>query len=312
MESVTSKRSLFYYSSFVFLVTLIITGITLEGLFLYKLAYNSYNPDFFFLVLVGYLIIAFSAYYIYTQFKKALSFTITKDTFIIKGKKYATADIENISFSGKRDYSSLDRIEGMQINFKGGETVYIYDRYYSNIAKIKRYLDIIWQRNESKEFQTSTKITFPHNNNQHVATNVNFYKGGILNLNLILILFILGFTFIMIFSLPYKRGCEIVVVLPLVLLIVLSGRFYYFGVGHNFIIVKSFARPWIKRQIPIEEIREILLERNGKAPHSMTVIMQDYTMKKYYATTLYDKHWRKLKHDLTGHYITVRDELYLG
>lgn len=308
-SGIASKRSLFYYRSLIFLSLLVIVGLVFLLIFFFALIAGKLERHIFGLMCAGLFMIPFFIRLIHAQLKRVHSFSVTKNAITVKGKIYPVADIVNISFSGKKDYAGIESIEGMQITFKGNKILYVYDRYYSNIAQIKSYLDNIWQRTETSAQQAA--ITRLLNNIHPSEDHFYFHKGGILNWRLLILVCFLFMAILLLCNIPFNHAL-VMLILPFLFIIALSTNFYYFGIGEHFFMVKNFAYPWLKRPYALSQVKEILFESNRKAPHSITIIMNDFTKKKYYATTLYDKHWRKLKHDLIEKGIKVRDELHLG
>lgn len=310
MEAIASKKSVHYFGSLIFLSLLIVTGLAILYFFITQLITHKHIKAIGFLIFLDIFFIVLSLYFIVNQIKSTHNLRITKNFISVKGIDYHIADIISISFTGKIKHSALGKLEGMQVTFKGNRVLYVYDQYYSNIAEIKQYLDTTWKRDEATKQHFAT-ARFTHSI-QDAEDDFNYYKGSLINLNLIIILFFIGFITYLRLSIPYRENIEYTYLLPLSMAVLFSNRFYYFGVGKHFLIVKSFPYPWVKKAYLLNEIREILFESNGKAPHSMTITMQDYTKKKYYASSLYDKHWHALKHDVESKGITVRDELGLG
>ncbi|WP_162926963.1 hypothetical protein [Flavobacterium psychrotrophum] len=292
MESVTSKRSFFYYRSLAFFSLLIIVGIIFVLIFLRALIAAKLESHIFGLMCASLFIIPFSIYCVHKQITKVYSFSITKNAITVKGKICPITDIVNINFTGKQDYPGLSNMDGMKIKFKGNKVLYIYDCYYSNISQIKSYLNNVWPQTEEMS-QQPVIITTPLNNIQPWEDHFYFHKGRIFTYILLLAILFFALALFILCSMSFYEAMAILI-LPLSFIIALSTNLYYFGIGGHFIIVKNFAYPWVKKSYAIQQIREIIFEKNGNNTNSMTVVTNDFTTKKYYTITLYGKHWEKL------------------
>ena len=203
----------------------------------------------------------------------------------------------------------MDKIEGMKITFKGNITLYIYDRYYRNIANIKNYLNNVWQQTEALAQQPANNPLL--NNLQPLKNHFHFHKGGIFTGRLLIVICFFALALLLFINTPFNY-MAITLILLIWLIIALSTKFYYIGIGEHFITMKNFANPWLKQSYEITHIKEIFLEKNGKGPNSITIITSDFKTKKYTTITIYGKYWQILTKALIVKGITVRDELYLG
>jgi hypothetical protein len=308
-SSISSKRSFTYYTSLLTLLFLILTGALFISVFFHDLATETYTKKSLVLIFAGFFIIAFTTYGIYIQLNKVPAFTVTKDDITVKGICYAIADITAISFTGKKNYGGINKLEGMQITFSGNKIFYVYDCYYSNIAPIKSYISNAMGRTDTT-LQPSVVKTI--HINMPTEGDIDYYKGSMINFKLLFIVAFIGFIGYLFISMPYKKGGEFIILVPVFFIIIFSGHFYYFGIGRHSLVVRSFSYFWYKRTYRLDDIKEILFESNGKGPHSITITMENFSYKKYYASTLYDKHWRSLKQHAESKGINVRDELGLG
>ncbi|MNL67650.1 hypothetical protein D3C87_1922580 [compost metagenome] len=82
---------------------------------------------------------------------------------------------------------------------------------------------------------------------------------------------------------------------------------YYFEVSKNFLVVKNHYYFWKKDIYHFSEIKEIVFEGvYGKRPKSLVIITLDFKTERYYAGSLTDKTWLKLKTELENKNIIVR------
>lgn len=84
---------------------------------------------------------------------------------------------------------------------------------------------------------------------------------------------------------------------------------YYFCVSENFLIVKNHHFLWMKKTIPLKNIKEVIFETKGKWPNCMCVVTRDFRTKIYPAGTLNDKKWRELLTVLRKNKVKVRNEI---
>lgn len=301
MESIISKKSSVFYIGITLGTFLSALGILLVKLHFDGIFDKNNKKDLGFLFSL--VIIAFGVYIVLIAFRKTYSIVINNKYIIIKGRPFAIQNIRNINFTGKQKFTFFGKKEGAEIIFNDGTTYYIYDNLYSNSAQLKYFLENAWLMKPQVEKQGLEN---------QVDDIFSYYKGSIANFNLALASAFTLFVTYIAFQYDHNGREYFIMLIPLFFICLFSVRFYYFGVGKRFLTVRSFFFFSSKKNYKLKQIKEILLESNGKAPHSMTIIMQDYTKKKYYASSLYDSHWRNLKHDLENKGITVRDEIRLG
>jgi len=82
----------------------------------------------------------------------------------------------------------------------------------------------------------------------------------------------------------------------------------FFGVSHDYFVIKNHNFIWKKKLYKINNIKEVVFETQGKMPNCLRIITKDFRNKLYPAATLRDKTWLELKRTLEKRGIKVRNE----
>lgn len=104
------------------------------------------------------------------------------------------------------------------------------------------------------------------------------------------------------------KGFIAVTALILLLFFVLYRLMHYFEISANFFNVRKYYFPWNKEQYPLDNIREVVIEKQGRFSSRLRVITKDFKSKLCPGVSLYDKTWLKMKKDLESKNIIVRNE----
>jgi hypothetical protein len=292
-----SKKNYYYYFSLVAKLVIVVACCVFAVISFTKLATKGYDKRLLILMIAGYFVGALCIYRIKIQLKRIHDLVVTKRHVIIKDKKYAITDITQISFTGMKPYGGMENTEGMQITFNGNKILYVYDRYYSNIAEIKRFFE-----------QTYQPEAAPQNKGIKIPDKV--YKGGFWSDNTIIvsIYIVAGLSMLTFFTdnfLKLMGGFFLFLGF-----LCLTIQFNYFVIEDGSIIIKKFILPVYSRRFNLGDVKEVVFETGLKVPNGMHLIKTDYTKSRlYFAASLYNKHWRKLALDLEQAGITVRDEI---
>jgi hypothetical protein len=121
----------------------------------------------------------------------------------------------------------------------------------------------------------------------------------------------IGFTAIPFFATSANpdTALKVMILIGTLLLLYYSTILYYFELNSEYFRIKSQLKFWKSITYRTTDIEEVVFETNGKAPHSLKLILKDYRFKKYSAATLSDKTWNQLQRDLEKLNIKVRNEI---
>lgn len=255
---------------------------------------------------------AFSAIYVpYKYIKNAPVITVDTHEISFNSRTYNWGDIESISLTDKIPFRHIfrERIEGATFRFKDGSVEYGFDRMYTDLWKIKQFVEQVLI--EKKIGSEIIEIKSGHENGNEPF---DYYKGiiGVQgSMSVLLILIILGLIL-------FKQNehtassLRIASILIIGILLLTSFLWYYFGVSSNYLIVKNIGFFWIKETFSLADIREVVIETKDKRPDGLRIITKDFKTRLYYAESLTNKKWRLLKGDLESKGIKVRVETYIG
>lgn len=191
----------------------------------------------------------------------------------------------------------------MKITFKNGETRHIFDVFYSNAHILKQYI----------AFRFSDKKNFEPEAIDCVTTYIeeHFYK---FTGNLLLSMrgiFIMIILLIPVFAEKTVNSPENwkFYSIAFIVILLLSFQFNYFELNSEYFRIRNQIQFWKSKTYLIKDIKEIVLESNGKAPHSLRLILNDYKSKIFYASSLNDSKWKELQKELRKRNIIVRNEI---
>lgn len=291
-----SKKNPFYYFSLAAKLVVVVACCGFAVVFFYKLATKGYDKGLFILMTGGYFIGALCIYSTNLQLKRVHNFSVTKSAITIRGIRYAIADITDINFTGKMPYGSMEKTEGMQITFNGNKILYVYDRYYSNIAEIKNFLERSLQQQAPPQ-------------NQVVNIPDEVYKGGLWGGTTITSFTFIGVGLLLLIAIEGNQKW-LALIFPAMGFLLLTLHCHYFVIEDDSLIIKKFTLPIYSKSFRLKEIKEVIFETGYRKPYGLRLIKNDYSKSSvYYAATFYNRHWKELKGDLERAGITVRDEI---
>jgi hypothetical protein len=227
-----------------------------------------------------------------------------------KEEIYNIKDIDIIGYTGKRPYKYIitHGMEGVAIQFKDGTIKYIYDDLYSNTSEMKLYLQ-----------QLVDGITYNGIAESAITDigNVKYYKGvSILSMRGIAALFFFLLFIVTLFNDKIINGNIKDVSFGIVFAIPFAGMFMlfsymlnYIGVSDNYLIIRNHHLPWVKKIYRLDNIKEVVFDTQPKSPNILRIITKDFKNKMYPASSLSDKKWLELEHNLEAKGIKVRNEL---
>ena len=309
MESVRLKKGFTYYWYLIVVSALLfLAGSLFITIFVHEILNDNFENKLLIAPFIGCWTIAFSIHNIYIHTKKVKTVTIDEVSITFGKKIYALTDIKHIDYTGKRNFGEIYPEQNtLYILFFNNDKIIVYDRYYINSSSIKHYLENILKQNEGKNVLIPSKKTFP----VFTKTILKEYRGGFWGItSMIIALFLIAAVFFFL----NRKGLIFAALISLAVAATLSAaQCYYFVSDNSFLIVKSFVLPWYRKKIAFADIKEIILETRNRRPNGLSIITNDFKISRiYYAATLYDRHWRELKHDLQEAGINIRDELHFG
>jgi len=303
MESIVSKKNFKYYKNLIARTLFCFAISTLILLvFINEINIGAFQNRLILMPICTFALVTFAMHNIYIHIIKVPDITISLKYIVVNGAMYDFGSIKSISFIGKKAFGdAYPEKEAAQIIFADNTSFIIYDDYYSNSAELKLFLESVYLNKKLK--------IIPETKN---SSSENFYwvRGGILGPHSISFILIMGLLFIIVNALEFKT--LIVCGLFLILISLFIKRFFYFGLSNNYLKIKSYTIPWLSHTYSLKNIKEVIFESGGKAPNGMRIITHSYNNSFFYAATLYDKHWRKLKSSLEKKGIPVRDEIGLN
>lgn len=297
MESITSKRHfLNFYGMLLFSLFFGTLGVLL--LFIH-------NPDKKTIAIIGgVLFIILSIYLGRSYIKSTPKITITNKDISFNNKSFKIEDIQRIKLKGKNNFSFSYEKESVTIFFKSGEIKYIFDDMYSNISKMKLFLD---KKINNSNIASIHKVTITL-----IDEHFNFYKGSFfwsLRGGTLIFFLCTALTSAFISFKTHNVGVILITGMFIFFCIIFHRVFYYFGLNSDYFIIKNQMKFWKNDVYRIEDIKEIVFEKQGSAPHCLRLTLKDYTTKKYTASTLSERKWNQLKNNLRKLRIKVRNEL---
>ena len=87
-----------------------------------------------------------------------------------------------------------------------------------------------------------------------------------------------------------------------------SWLMHHYGVSDKYLIIKNTNLPWKRNIYSLNDIKEIVIESEGKMPICLRVITNNFQFKLFPGATLSESTWKQLKTELRNKKIIVRDE----
>lgn len=298
---ISRRHKIRFYCTIIFLPLffLIISALMISG----KATKRSGNSGIVFAVIV----IGISIYFIYKYFKNVPVIKIDERRISFNRTSFLLTDIVDIQFTGKHNFPLIGTylMEAAMIQFKNGQTRFIYGEMYENSWLIRSYLKQVVI--DKKDF--SAQGSYSNEKSELDNEVYDIYKGNQFLTVQGIILW--GFTAFLLF-IALKVG-----VLPAFLFIAvflsfffynLSRQMNYFKLSDKFLVVKNHNLFWKKDVYGLSEIREVVFETRAKMPICLRVITNEYGDKLYPGDTLSRRTWFAFKTQLENKGIKVRNE----
>jgi hypothetical protein len=262
------------------------------------------------ILLVGLAFIMLAFYTVWRYFKNTPLISIDASTITFGYENYQLADIDKIKLTGKVPFMFIIpfMMEGIELKFNKGTVKYIYDDMYANTWQMKSLLDrMIIQKKGFK--LPEDKRTNPDKGS---LFNIQYFKGNLwTSMRGISLYGVIGFLLFITFQTRDNQSFGFVafaIVFCLFWLGLHAWMMHYIGLNEKCLIVKNHISIWWQRVYPLDDIKEIVFESEGRRPNCMRVITKDYRHRVYPAATLRDKTWLDFKKHLEKRGIKVRNE----
>ncbi|MXN90638.1 hypothetical protein GR160_05320 [Flavobacterium sp. Sd200] len=304
MESITSKRSLYFYTCNISFLFFACISLILEFKFIqkiqngYTIVLSDYIQPILFLILFFFLI-----YLVKCYLQTVPTITIDKKSIRIKNEIYRINNIKHIVYTGKQPFI-YNYKEGAEITLYDGTSIYIYDEFYANAASLKVFLDSV--------INNRIIINIPINTYNIANENIKYFTQGIFS-NIKLFVIILISCTLSLFLMFTTTISAYILFVPLATFVIITpflcGEMYYFGISEKYFIIRNYVQFWKKDVYPLSFIREVVHEPRHKYRKGLRIITKNYRSEFCIAQTLDDNDWKELKRCLVGRNIKVRDEL---
>jgi hypothetical protein len=253
---------------------------------------------------------AFAGYSLYRYVKNTPRITLDEGFIYINNQTFLIDDIDKIELTGKKPfkYAVNFPMEATTLQFKNGDTKYIFDDMYSNSWEIKSFLKQVVL--DKKQFILSNSS--PIDRDAVASEFYETFKGNqITSFRGICLWGLVGFFVYMVAN--SKRpvdlgGVLIISGFSIFWFLAFSYQMHYFKMSDNYFLICNHNLFWRKKAYNISCIEEIVFETQGKMPNCLRIITKDFRSKLYPAGTLRDKDWFALKDKLEGCNIKVRNE----
>jgi len=281
-------------------------------------------------------------YTIFRYYKNAPHIVVNDNSISLNSKVYYWRDLEKVEMTGKWSFKFMaERKEGMLLKFKGEQERYIFDDMYENSAQIKSFIETVTSEktalsdisiaNDVIETHAITTIrtnevkpasySDPSANKvalaeeEQASESIKWFKGGPLYSfdGIVWIGLILIFLSTSIWDFSRQHNVSTIVMMSFLSFLIFfftCYRWNYFGISHNTLIIKNYNLFWLMYEYNLTDIKEIIFEDTGgrASVTRMTIIMKNFSTKKYPAATLRSKKWMQLKAELESKGIKVRNE----
>jgi len=303
MDQVKSTRSIWSFYGVIALIFITAWGIAafMITVFINEFDRAEFRNKIGFLPILIISMMGLAVYFAKTYFKHAPTVIIDKNRVQFNNRVYSIDDIAYIKFSGKYQCGlGYILMEGAEITFQNGAREYIFDSMFTNFFLLKQYLRHVIKSDEGR-FEASKIEAARGIYEEHYYS----YKGYfLLNFRTMMLLFII--------SLPLFIKSERDITVPALVITVLlsllfSRQFNYFGLSDKYFRIKNHIRFWKNDLYRIEDIEEVVFESDQRAPHGLRLILKDFTTKFFLAATLNDSKWKELEEELTKYNIKVRN-----
>jgi len=294
MEQFTLKKNYL-------VLAIIFIGFISFGIYLLNnwanLAYRNKDSADVLLILSG--IFFFSSVYLPYKVLRVPEISVANNTLQFGHSYYDLASAKELLLTAKRNaFAFNSSLSCIKITFQDGQVLTIDDWNYANINTFKVLL------NSLNNQETTSNLT---GKNFSINPPIS-YKGSFLWSYWGICFIIMQISMWVIwFSVPSNRSIFAFICIPLAIYAYVLLQVNYFVLGDNEFIIKNYLFPWKKKVHLLSEILEISVDSNFRMADSITIISDDYKSKKYYAGTIRDHEWRRLKVKLTELEIPVID-----
>ncbi len=296
-----------FYTQIIFLTVFFLGMDTvIIKAFIDLLQSGTLSTGMFVLPALAFSLLAILIYFWNRILKTAKIVKVDMATISIGKDVYNLNDIESIWIDGKIKFPFFFRylVYGTSIKFKNGPKRLIYDDFYTNAWQVK---DFLHQTFELKQQYIPPKYSLP--DKEVFAGEISTFRNSQLtSLRGILLWSVTAmFLYVIIFS---KKSVDTAGYFFYVYLIfwfaLHAWLMFYFQIGDAHLVVRNHVYLWKKQIFLIEDIRHITIEKpGGNSPNRLRIVMKDYRSYSYYAGTLYDDTWNKLRDALEARKVLV-------
>jgi hypothetical protein len=297
---ITSKRHLFKF----YLTLILVNAFFLILISIFQ-EYFKYNKNS--LIIGGLILLAIAISINFGFIKNAPSILLDKKGIRFKNNFFWWNDLSSVKLTGKGGMIFTSG-ECATLTFNNSVEIQIFDDFYSNISEMKCFIQqIVIEKKDQIEFTKQDIIASDIDKDIFVSYKGNplFSLLGIYLWVLILLLF-----FILIYTIKHLNinGSVVSTILILLLFSIFYRLMHYFELSTYTFCVRKHYFYWEKDYYNISDIRDIVIERQGKFSNRLRLITKDFETKLYPGVGLSDKTWLKMKKDLESKNITVRNE----
>lgn len=259
--------------------------------------------------LIGGVVIFLFAIAIVYQHLIIPNIKINNDAIIIKTifteKKYYLKDIKSFELSDKMPLKWLFitfPAEGMFLEFNNEKIEYIYDDFYSNLWKIKNFI---------QKIKTEPKRKNNKKNIKRFRVN-KIIKGSFLTSFSLTIIGLILFILFIIYKMDlinHFTGSIISLTIFITLVVVYGNLLYYFEFNSNSLIVRNHLFIWYERVFNTTDIKEIAIENPSyRVPDGLRIVLNNHNTKLFLAGSYLNKNWQETIEILNESKIEIRNE----
>lgn len=284
--------------------------ILINGFFLILISifqeYFKYNKNSF---IIGSLILLAIAITITMGFiKNAPRIILDKKGIRIKNDFYWWHDLSSAKLTGKGGMIFTSG-ECATLTFNDSTEIKIIDDFYSNIAEIKCFIQqiVIEKKDKIEEFNheiDSLELT------KEDATTYNgnpiFTLSGIMMWGL-MVLFLVVPVINSVDNI-ISKAYAFLFFLSALLFLLFSRMYHSFKISNQYLQVKKNYFFWRKEVYEINIIKEIVFYRYSRYSNGVIIITKDFNSKSFLVANHSDKTLLRMKKDLEGKKIKVRNE----
>ncbi|HRE78256.1 MAG TPA: hypothetical protein PLL09_10585 [Flavobacterium sp.] len=309
---IETKRNIlkFYFATYFGFLFFSLLGTFMIKTFFDEIEEKGFEYKLLFMLIFGIAVIILSFYTIFKYHKNAPFVKVFDKKIQINKKTINFQDIKYIDLTGKMPFKYILTfpMEGCYILLKNEEEIFLYDDMYTNLWKIKDYLNSVYLKKEIYKLEKPQEIK----KNIERFESFNFYSGNQIFSFRGLMLW--GFLIPLSYGLLFVKqdenfnGYMLFGLFAVFWFYFSSWLMHYYGVSKKFLIIKNTNLPWKEKIYFLDNIKEVVFECEGKMPNCLRVITHDFKSNLYPGATLSDKKWITLKKELRSYGVIVRDE----